>query len=257
MRALLLGVSAAACVASAGFSESARASEYDALIARHAAANGLPESLVRRVMMKESGGQAHLVHAGNYGLMQIRHGTARGMGYSGSASGLLDPETNMTYAVKYLAGAYRAAGGNQDRAVSLYQRGYYDVAKRQGMTQVASAPVLPVAVASVAVAPVKVAPANVERASVASKPAFTLASAPAAPAAEAKPKLVPVRASFGLPNPWRGGKPLNLLEHVKQAFKPKTMPATEQRQLAKRDDAVQAAEMVRQQTQRDARPDVR
>ena len=31
----------------------------------------------------------------------------------------------MTYAVKYLAGAYRAAGGNESRAVSLYASGYY------------------------------------------------------------------------------------------------------------------------------------
>jgi soluble lytic murein transglycosylase-like protein len=27
------------------------------------------------------------------------------MGYTGSAAGLLDPQTNMTYAVRYLAGA--------------------------------------------------------------------------------------------------------------------------------------------------------
>ena len=45
----------------------------------------------------------------------------------------------MTYAVKYLAGAYRAAGGNHDRAVALYARGYHDVAKRQGTTAVALA----------------------------------------------------------------------------------------------------------------------
>ena len=43
--------------------------------------------------------------------MQIRLGTARAMGYhGGSPQGLLDADTNMTYAVKYLAGAYRAAG---------------------------------------------------------------------------------------------------------------------------------------------------
>jgi len=30
----------------------------------------------------------------------------------------------MTYAVRYLAGAYRAAGGNESRAVALYARGY-------------------------------------------------------------------------------------------------------------------------------------
>jgi soluble lytic murein transglycosylase-like protein len=65
------------------------------------------------------------VSAGNYGLMQIRLGTARAMGYGGSAAGLLDADTNMTYAVRYLAGAYRAAGGNESRAVALYARGYY------------------------------------------------------------------------------------------------------------------------------------
>jgi soluble lytic murein transglycosylase-like protein len=104
----------------------------DALIASHAAADGLPESLVRRVIRRESGGNPRVVHAGNYGLMQIRLGTARAMGYGGGAAGLLDPHTNMTYAVKYLAGAYRAAGGNADRAVRYYAAGYYYAAKRKG-----------------------------------------------------------------------------------------------------------------------------
>ncbi|MGH7247058.1 MAG: transglycosylase SLT domain-containing protein, partial [Pseudomonadota bacterium] len=54
----------------------------------------------------------------------IRLGTARAMGYRGSATGLLDPATNMTYAVRYLAGAYRAAGGNENRAAALYRTGY-------------------------------------------------------------------------------------------------------------------------------------
>src|SRR5690242_13078472 len=73
----------------------------NALIARHAAANNVPEDLVRRVIRRESGGRAHVISKGNYGLMQIRLGTARGMGYTGSAAGLLDADTNMTYAVKY------------------------------------------------------------------------------------------------------------------------------------------------------------
>jgi len=107
-------------------------SNLDALIAGHAAANGLPESLVRRVIRRESGGNPRVINAGNYGLMQIRLGTARAMGYRGSAAGLLDPDTNMTYAVKYLAGAYRAAGGNADRAVHYYAAGYYYAAKRKG-----------------------------------------------------------------------------------------------------------------------------
>jgi hypothetical protein len=98
----------------------------DAMIARHAAANGLPESLVRRVVTRESGYNPRARNAsGALGLMQIKYATARGVGYSGSASGLLDAETNLTYAVKYLAGAFQAAGGNANRAVALYQTGYY------------------------------------------------------------------------------------------------------------------------------------
>jgi soluble lytic murein transglycosylase-like protein len=105
----------------------------DALIARHAAANNVPEALVRRVIKRESGGNAHAVSAGNYGLMQIKLPTARSMGYTGTAAGLLDADTNMTYAVKYLAGAYRVANGNADRAVHYYASGYYYAAKGKGM----------------------------------------------------------------------------------------------------------------------------
>src|SRR6187402_397793 len=99
-------------------------SSLQSMAASHAAANGIPMSLMHRVIMRESRYNPRAVSKGNYGIMQIRLGTARAMGYTGSASGLLDPEVNMTYAVKYLAGAYRAAGGNPDRAVALYASGY-------------------------------------------------------------------------------------------------------------------------------------
>jgi soluble lytic murein transglycosylase-like protein len=127
MRRVLLVLAVLACAAPAAASD-----RYDALIARHAAANGVPEALVRRVIARESRYDAGAVgHGGAMGLMQIKHATARAMGYSGTARGLLDADTNLTYAVRYLAGAYRAARGDQVRAFSLYQRGYYDVAKRQ------------------------------------------------------------------------------------------------------------------------------
>jgi hypothetical protein len=110
----------------------AQRGSYDALIARHAAANGVPAALVHKVMMRESRGNPRLVgRCGCYGLMQIKPATARSMGYSGPPSGLLDPDTNLTYAVRYLAGAYRAAGGNAARADSYYRTGYYYAAKRQ------------------------------------------------------------------------------------------------------------------------------
>jgi soluble lytic murein transglycosylase-like protein len=107
-------------------------SNLEMLISRHAAANGVPEELVRRVIKRESRGNPRAVNAGNYGLMQIRLGTARAMGYTGSAAGLLDADTNMTYAVKYLAGAYRVSGGNMNRAVGYYAAGYYYAAKSKG-----------------------------------------------------------------------------------------------------------------------------
>ena len=105
----------------------------NALIAKHAAANGLPEQLVRRVIARESRGNPRAISKGNYGLMQIKPATARSMGYAGGTAGLLDADTNMTYAVKYLAGAYRVAAGNANLAVSYYARGYYFAAKRRGM----------------------------------------------------------------------------------------------------------------------------
>ena len=110
----------------------AQHAQYDELVAAHASANGVPEALVHRVIVRESGYRPGLVgRGGAIGMMQIKLATARGLGYTGSAEGLRDPETNLTYAVKYLAGAFRAANGDQNRAVGYYAGGYYYAAKRQ------------------------------------------------------------------------------------------------------------------------------
>jgi soluble lytic murein transglycosylase-like protein len=112
----------------------------DSMIARHAQAEGVPEALVHRVVIRESRYRPGAVGSGGaLGLMQIKYSTARAMGYSGSPRGLLDPETNLTYAVRYLAGAYKVAGGNASRAVANYARGYYGAAKRQGVSPYAMA----------------------------------------------------------------------------------------------------------------------
>jgi soluble lytic murein transglycosylase-like protein len=107
--------------------------EVDALIAKHAVHYHVPETLLRRIVARESGFNPHLRHGPFVGLMQMRLDTARGMGYRGGSEGLLDPETNLTYGVAYLANAYKVAGGNQDRAVRLYSSGYYYEAKRKGL----------------------------------------------------------------------------------------------------------------------------
>ena len=137
VRALAFVLTAAAfgAPAQAGVLET---STLDSMVARHAAAENVPEELIRRVIKRESRGNPRVVSEGNYGLMQIKLPTARSMGYRGSAAGLLDAETNMTYAVKYLAGAWRVAHGNLDRAVHYYAAGYYYAAKGEGMLPLAA-----------------------------------------------------------------------------------------------------------------------
>jgi soluble lytic murein transglycosylase-like protein len=128
-----------ATVAALHFPQTAQAqhAEYDVLVATHAKANGLPEVLVHRVIVRESRYRPALVgRGGTIGLMQIKLATARSLGYTGSAEGLRDPNTNLTYAVKYLAGAYRAANGDHKRAIAYYASGYYAAAKRQRLERI-------------------------------------------------------------------------------------------------------------------------
>lgn len=127
---LVLACAAIACTLPATASERA---QIDALVAQHAKAHGIPEALIHRIIKRESGYNPLASNRGNLGLMQIRYATARGMGYRGAVSGLLDANTNLTYAVPYLANAYRVSGGNPDRAVALYAGGYYYEAKRKGL----------------------------------------------------------------------------------------------------------------------------
>ena len=107
--------------------------ELRRLIQKYSAMYDVPESLVHRVVIRESRHRPGARNGPYYGLMQILPATARGMGYKGAPSGLLDAETNLKYGVKYLRGAYMVADGNPDAAVKWYSRGYYYEAKRKGL----------------------------------------------------------------------------------------------------------------------------
>ena len=119
--------------AAASASHAGQNAELDMLIGKYAMQYGVPETLVRRVIKRESNYNPSAYNRGNYGLMQIKHQTARTMGYKGGAKGLLDAETNLMFGVKYLAGAYLVAGGNETKTMKLYSRGYYYEAKRKGL----------------------------------------------------------------------------------------------------------------------------
>ena len=95
----------------------------------------VPSAMVQRIILRESRHRPDARNGPYYGLMQILPATARGMGFRGAPSDLLDAETNLKYGVKYLRGAYMVADGNQDAAVKWYSRGYYYEAKKKGLLQ--------------------------------------------------------------------------------------------------------------------------
>jgi hypothetical protein len=120
---------------------------YDDLIAKQAKRHGVPESLIHRIIVRESRYRPTALNRIYFGLMQITYATARSMGYKGPPKGLLDAETNLTYGVPYLANAYMVGGKSEDRAVSLYAAGYYFEARRQHkldlLRTASSEPVIP------------------------------------------------------------------------------------------------------------------
>ncbi|THD81503.1 lytic transglycosylase domain-containing protein [Aliigemmobacter aestuarii] len=109
--------------------------EMRALIRKYAAIHDIPESLLHRVIQRESGYNAGARNGPYWGLMQILPQTARTMGYRGSPQGLLDAETNLKYAGRYLRGAWLVADGSEERAIMWYASGYYYEAKRRGLLE--------------------------------------------------------------------------------------------------------------------------
>ncbi len=100
-------------------------------INRYAKAYDVPVDLVHRVILRESSHRPEARNGSYYGLMQISPATARTMGHRGPPEELLDAETNLRYAVKYLRGAWIVANGNRDKAVDWYARGYYYEARNR------------------------------------------------------------------------------------------------------------------------------
>ncbi len=104
-----------------------------ALIVKWAAIHDIPESLLHRVIQRESDYRADARNGPYWGLMQILPQTARTMGHRGPPAELLDAETNLKYAGKYLRGAWLVSDGDEATAVGWYARGFYYEAKRRGM----------------------------------------------------------------------------------------------------------------------------
>jgi soluble lytic murein transglycosylase-like protein len=107
-----------------GVDAKSRARALRQVIAQQAGDNAVPVALAYAVIRIESNYNAKIVHAGNYGLMQIKLATARSLGFGGTPSGLLDPSVNLHYGLKYLGDAYQQAGGDLCRTIMKYQSGH-------------------------------------------------------------------------------------------------------------------------------------
>ena len=95
------------------------------LINQYADYYEVPRPLVHKVIQRESDYRPKARNGPYYGLMQILPATARNMGFRGKPNDLLDAETNLKWAVKYLRGAWLVSDGDMDEAVQWYARGYY------------------------------------------------------------------------------------------------------------------------------------
>jgi soluble lytic murein transglycosylase-like protein len=105
------------------------------LISRYASESGVPYGLADAIVRIESRYNASARNGAHLGLTQINARTAEALGYAGPPSGLLDPETNLRYGLKYLAQAYRLAGGETCGTILRYQAGH----RAQAMTSSARA----------------------------------------------------------------------------------------------------------------------
>lgn len=94
------------------------------MIAQMAPAQGVPTWFALRIARVESNYNPRLRGAaGEYGIFQMKCQTARGIGYSGACSGLLDARTNVQWGLKHLSLAINASNGNLKLAASKHNGG--------------------------------------------------------------------------------------------------------------------------------------
>lgn len=107
--------------------------EYSGLINTYAKKHGVPANLAHAVVRVESNFNPKARgRAGEVGLMQIKLGTARQMGYRGTKQDLYDPETNINYGMKYLGKAHELSGGSTCGTILRYNAGH--AARRMNKT---------------------------------------------------------------------------------------------------------------------------
>ncbi len=126
---LIAGFSAAVVLTGfMGFAEPALAAEkgsgVQAMIKAQAPKHGVPAWFAVRIAKIESNFNPRARGAaGEYGVFQLKCQTARGLGFRGNCSQLLNASTNIHYGLKHLSIAVRSSKGNLKMAASKHNGG--------------------------------------------------------------------------------------------------------------------------------------
>ncbi len=107
-----------------GVVNSAQRNAVMAMIKSQAPSYGVPTWFALRIAKIESGFNPSVRgKAGEYGVYQLKCATARGVGFRGNCSGLLNASTNVRYGLKHLSLAVRSSHGNLKLAASKHNGG--------------------------------------------------------------------------------------------------------------------------------------
>ena len=103
----------------------------NAIYREAAKTNGIPVELLRAVCETESKHNLKVKRVWDggsysYGVCQVKLGTARLLGFKGKEQQLIDPNTNIDYAAKYLAYQLKRYKGDYKKAIVSYNRGSYN-----------------------------------------------------------------------------------------------------------------------------------
>lgn len=118
-----LGLACAGCQTTGTISEFAGPQEIVQLVTDKAQKYQVPVELAQAVVKVESGYNPKALSRGNYGLGQIRCGTAKSVGFQGNCRELLKPEVNLEYSMTYLRMALDRSRGDWCGAATLYNSG--------------------------------------------------------------------------------------------------------------------------------------
>jgi len=120
---IALGLACAGCQTMGSIAEDNSRSAMVRLVVDKAQEHHVPPRLATAVVKVESGFNPQALSRGNYGLGQIRCGTAKGVGFAGNCRDLLKPEINLEYTMTYLRAALDAADGDWCLAATKYNGG--------------------------------------------------------------------------------------------------------------------------------------